>query len=127
MSDPIPPHASGAETGKGGTDKGAVGADGRAGIVGNRDVFGTPPSSRSMVRYIRPTLWGLLIVYVVIFLLLNRAPTQINFLFFSAQAPLFIALLIVLIIGIVVGGGGMILHGRRQRASDKARSGKQKK
>ncbi len=79
------------------------------------EVFGKAPSARRMTHYIRPTLWVIVLVYVVIFLLLNRAKTQINFLFFTAEAPLIVALLVMFILGIVVGGGILMLRSRRDR------------
>ncbi|HQZ86806.1 MAG TPA: LapA family protein [Actinomycetota bacterium] len=79
------------------------------------EVFGKRPSSRSMFRYIRPTLWGLLVVYLVIFLLANRQQVNVNFVFFQAEAPLIVALLVSHIIGIVVGGGVLMVKGRRDR------------
>jgi uncharacterized integral membrane protein len=68
-----------------------------------------------MFRYIRPTLWGLLVVYLVIFLLANRQQVNVNFVFFQAEAPLIVALLVSHIIGIVVGGGVLMVKGRRDR------------
>lgn len=83
------------------------------GAAGQRiDTFGKPPSNRSMTRYIKPTLWGLLILYVVLFLLANRTTTEVNFLFFSAEAPLVIALLVMFVLGVVVGGGAVMMRGR---------------
>lgn len=79
------------------------------------EVFGKRPSSRSMFRYIRPTLWGLLLVYLLIFLLVNRQQVPVNFVFFQVEAPLVVALLVSHIIGIVVGGGLLMLKGRRDR------------
>ncbi len=81
----------------------------------DRDVFGKAPSARSMTAYIKPTLYVILVVYVVLFFLLNRQQVPVNFLFFSANAPLIVALLIAHIIGIVVGGGALIIKGRRDR------------
>ena len=68
-----------------------------------------------MFRYIRPTLWGLLVAYLVIFLLANRQQVNVNFVFFQAEAPLIVALLVSHIIGIVVGGGVLMVKGRRDR------------
>lgn len=87
------------------------------------ETFGNRPPARSMMRYIKPTLWGLLILYVVLFLLLNRAPTEVNFLFFSATAPLVVALLVIFLLGIIVGIGGVLMRDRR-KAAKAARSTK---
>jgi uncharacterized integral membrane protein len=92
-------------------------ADKPPGVEGESkvEVFGKPPSARSMFRYIRPTLWGLLLVYLLIFLLANRQQVNVNFVFFQANAPLIVALLVSHIIGIVVGGGALMVKGRRDR------------
>ena len=60
-------------------------------------------------------MWGLLVVYLVIFLLANRQQVNVNFVFFQAEAPLIVALLVSHIIGIVVGGGVLMVKGRRDR------------
>lgn len=86
--------------------------------------FGHRPPARSMMRYVRPTLWGLLIAYVLLFLLVNRAPTEVNFIFFTATAPLVIALVVIFLLGVVVGLGGVLLRDRRKasRAAEAAKS-----
>lgn len=84
------------------------------------EVFGKRPSSRAMFRYIRPTLWGLLLVYLLIFLLINRQQVPVNFVFFQVDAPLVVALLVSHIIGIVVGGGALMVKGRRDRNKHRA-------
>ncbi|TXH40827.1 MAG: LapA family protein [Actinobacteria bacterium] len=81
----------------------------------NAEVYGRNPSARKMTAYIKPTLWGILIVYVVLFLLMNRDSTQINFVFFEATAPLVVALLVVFIIGLLVGGGLIMFRSRRDK------------
>jgi uncharacterized integral membrane protein len=101
-------------------DKQPSGSPGSAGGAGEGprkvETFGNRPPARSMLRYIKPTLWGLLIAYVVIFLLINRDPTEVNFLFFSATAPLVVALLVIFVLGVVVGVGGVLLRDRRKSA-----------
>lgn len=92
---------------------GAGGAD--AGAPTEREVFGTAPPARSMTRYIRPTIIGILAVYAVAILLLNRAPTQINFVFFSATLPLIVALLVMLVLGAIVGAGAAMYRSRNKR------------
>ncbi len=84
------------------------------------EVFGQRPSSRAMFRYIRPTLWGLLLMYLLIFLLVNRQQVNVNFVFFQANAPLIVALLVSHVIGIVVGGGALMVKGRRDRNKHRA-------
>ena len=78
------------------------------------DRFGDNPSAKSMVRFIRPALWGLLVLYVAALLLLNRDPTKVDFLFFTATVPLVIALLITFVLGVLVGGGLLMMRSRRQ-------------
>lgn len=89
------------------------------------EVYGRSPSARKMTAYIRPTLWGILIVYVVLFLLMNRDKTEINFVFFQATAPLVVALLVVFVIGLLVGGGLIMFRSRRdQKAGARKAKGK---
>lgn len=103
---------------------GAPGGGGASAAGGRRvETFGNRPPARSMMRYIKPTLWGLLILYVVLFLLLNRNPTEVNFLFFQATAPLVVALLVIFLLGVIVGVGGVLMHDRR-KAARSARSAK---
>jgi uncharacterized integral membrane protein len=98
-----------------------AGGGSAAGTGAPVQVFGKRRSSRSMVKYIKPTLWGLLVLYVVLFLFANRDTTEVNFLFFSAEAPLVIALLVVFALGLVIGGGAVLLHSRKP---DKPAKGK---
>ena len=88
----------------------------------DRDVFGQVPGARGMTAYIKPTLYVILIAYVIIFFLLNRQQVPVNFLFFSANARLIDALVISHIIGIVVGGGALMIKGRRDRKRGERRS-----
>ncbi len=92
----------------------------------NAEVYGRNPSARSMTSYIKPTLWGILIVYVVLFLVMNRDATEINFLFFQATVPLVIALLVIFVIGLLVGGGLIMFRSRRDKQTG-ARNAKAKK
>lgn len=56
----------------------------------------------SWTAYIKPALWALLLLYVVLFVFLNRGIVEINFLFFTAQVPLIFVLLGVGVIGAVL-------------------------
>lgn len=107
------PASSGGSTGAGG---GAP--SGKSAPV---HVYGKRRSSRSMVKYIKPTLWGLLVLYVVLFLFANRDTTEVNFLFFSAEAPLVIALLVVFALGLVIGGGAVLLRNRKPEKPTKGK------
>ena len=69
------------------------------------EVFGKAPSPKKMTHYIRPTLWGIVVVYSVVFLLVNRASTRINFIFFEAEVPLIVALFVAIVLGFLVGAG----------------------
>ena len=76
-----------------------------------------------MTRYIRPTLWGIVVVYAVVFLLVNRASTRINFIFFEAEVPLIVALFVAIVLGFLVGAGLMM---RRSHKAGKPAKSKQK-
>ncbi|MEI8082483.1 MAG: LapA family protein [Actinomycetes bacterium] len=53
----------------------------------------------SWTAYIKPVLWILLLLYIVLFVFLNRSAIEINFLFFTAQVPLIFVLVGVGLIG----------------------------
>ncbi len=53
--------------------------------------------------YIRPILWCLVLLYVVIFVFVNNEQTTINFLFAKVQMPLFFVLLGTTLIGALLG------------------------
>jgi uncharacterized integral membrane protein len=77
------------------------------------EVYGEPPSARAMVRFIKPALWGLLVVYVVTFLVLNRGTTRIDFVIFDAEVPNFVALFVMVFLGAVIGAAAMWWKHRR--------------
>lgn len=66
------------------------------------DVFGERPPARAMLRFIKPALLGIAIVYVVAFLLLNSDNTRINFVIFQADVPIFVPLFVMLAVGVAV-------------------------
>ena len=84
------------------------------------EVFGKPPSPKNMTHYIRPTLWGIVVVYAVVFLLVNRASTRINFIFFEAEVPLIVALFVAIVLGFLVGAG--LVMRRNHKAAKPAKS-----
>jgi uncharacterized integral membrane protein len=108
-----------------GDNSGAKSGPTGAAVAADREVFGTAPPARSMTRYIRPTIIGIIAVYAIAVLLLNRAPTQINFLFFTATLPLIVALLVMLVLGAIIGAGGWMWRGRAKRKAA-ARTGRKK-
>lgn len=90
-----------------------------------REVYGNPPEAKSMTRYIKPSIYGVLALYALIILLLNRNTTEINFLFFTANLPLIVALGLMFILGGLTGWGLVSLRARNKRKLGQA-SGKKK-
>lgn len=78
------------------------------------EVYGQPRPARSMTKYIRPTLWGLLTLYAAAVLFANRDSVEVNFIFFTARAPLVIALGVMFIVGALVGIGALMMRDRRK-------------
>ncbi len=81
------------------------------------EVYGQGPPARAMVGYIKPTLWVVGAVYVVALLLLNTEPAHINFVFFKAEVPLVVALVVVLALGFGLGALTVWLRGRHHKAA----------
>jgi uncharacterized integral membrane protein len=90
-----------------------AGEGGKAGSP-HAEVYGQPRPASSMTKYIRPTLWGLLIVYALAVLLANRDSVEVNFIFFTARAPLVIALGVMFVVGALVGIGALMMRDRRK-------------
>ncbi|MCB9413217.1 MAG: LapA family protein [Actinobacteria bacterium] len=78
------------------------------------EVYGERPPARAMLGYIKPTLWVIAAVYVVAFLFLNSDSAQINFVFFRSEVPLFVALLVMLALGMGLGALTVWLRGRHR-------------
>ncbi len=85
------------------------------------DSFGKPdPLARDdLRRYVKPGLWSLLGIYVVLFVLKNKEDVNIDFVFFSALVPLIWILLGLLVVGgLLTIGGQWLLRRRRGRRDD---------
>lgn len=77
------------------------------------------PEKADWRRYARFTVWGVLALFALLFILGNSQEVQVNFLFREATLPMYIALLITLVLGLLIGAGGVWFLGRR-RAKSKA-------
>ncbi|NQU38075.1 MAG: LapA family protein [Actinobacteria bacterium] len=63
--------------------------------------------------YIKPVLWTLVAIYVIVFVFLNRDTVEINFVFFGASVPLIFVLGGMALIGAGLTVGVMVLTSRR--------------
>lgn len=75
----------------------------------------TTDEQRDTLDWARFVLIALAIVYALILLLLNNEKIKIDFLFFSANARLWILLLLTFALGGVAGFAGARLYARRKR------------
>ena len=73
-------------------------------------------AERDTLDWIRFGLIGVAIVYALILLLLNNEKIKIDFLFFSANARLWILLLLTFALGGIAGFAGARLYARRKRS-----------
>lgn len=73
-----------------------------------------PGQTTPLTAYIKPTLWTLIVVYVVAFVLLNRTPVKINFIFFETSVPLIFVLIGTTIVGAGLGVAATIWRKRRK-------------
>lgn len=71
----------------------------------------------SWTSYIKPALFGILLLYVVLFVFFNRDTVLISFIFATAAIPLIFALLGTFLIGLILGAGFMTWW--RRRSADK--------
>ena len=60
-------------------------------------------------------LWGMLVVLVTVFAVLNTTSVEVNWIFGTFRTPLIVVILVCLAIGLVVGlvGGRRMASGRR--------------
>lgn len=77
-------------------------------------ISGEPPKA-DWRKYARGTAWVVVLLIALGFLLTNRDPVPINFLFFKVTAPLWIALVLVLVLGFLLGLGAGWWRTRRRR------------
>lgn len=69
-------------------------------------------------QWARITVWVIVAAGAAVFILTNREQVTINFVFFTQQVPLFVALVLALVLGILLGGSAMFWW--RRRAAKKA-------
>ena len=85
-------------------------------VQGKPGVISGEPPTANWRRYARVTIWVVVVVLTAIFLMRNSEPTEINFVFFSATAALWIVLLAMLLIGFLLGWSASWWSRRRKRA-----------
>ena len=79
-----------------------------------------PPKANDLRRYIKPGLWAILGIYVLLFVLKNKEDVNIDFVFFSAAVPLIWILLGLLVVGgLLTLGGQWLLRNRRGTDAEK--------
>lgn len=96
-------------------------------VITPSTIPGVPPGvpgpyehKTSWTAYIKPVLWTLLLIYIVLFVFLNRATIEINFIFFTAQVPLIFVLVGVALIGAVLSSAVVFWVRRRDTKKAKA-------
>lgn len=78
-----------------------------------------PPRADDLRRYIKPGLWAILGIYVLLFVLKNKEDVNIDFVFFSASVPLIWILVGLLVVGgLLTIGGQWFLRNRRGTDAD---------
>lgn len=78
------------------------------------------PAPANWRQWARITLWVVVAGLIVLFLLGNREPTQIDFVFFSATASLWIVLLAMVLLGAILGWTASWWWRRRRRRRRRA-------
>jgi hypothetical protein len=76
---------------------------------------GSGPAGRDSLDWLRIGLIVAAILYAVILLFLNSDRIKIDFLFFEANARLWLLLLLTLVLGFAAGYGAARLRDRRKR------------
>jgi len=116
---PVTQGSPAAGTGSGGTGNQPTGkGKGKGGGSVTPPIQGPVVAKTPWTAYIRPTALALVVLYVVIFVFLNRNEVEINFLFFTTFIPMIFLLIGMFVIGALVASGVMI--GARRRAGRKA-------
>lgn len=97
--------------------------DGKQPPTGDRSVqeIGGKPPKADWRRYARFTVWGVVAVYVALLLLQNSQQTTVNFVFFSIEVPLFVALALMLVLGLALGSS-LVWFMQRRKAKQGAHS-----
>lgn len=96
------------------TPQGRDGKPASGGSPGIAEVGGKPPTA-DWRRYARFTLWGVLVILVALLLMRNSEPTRVDFVFFVAEVPLFLALGLTFALGLIIGGTFVWFSQRRRR------------
>lgn len=66
--------------------------------------------------YVKPTIYAILLAYVILFVVLNREPVQINFVFLTSQVSMIFALLVTFVVGALLASGLVVWWRRRGAA-----------
>lgn len=67
--------------------------------------FGGKPAPPNWRRYLRIAIWGVVAVFMAIFLLSNSRETTVDLVFVEVQMPLFLVLFGTLLVGMFLGAG----------------------
>ncbi|TAK68849.1 MAG: LapA family protein [Actinomycetota bacterium] len=81
--------------------------------------FGSPPPL-DWKRWIKPTLWGLLALFTLLFILTNRETAEVHFVFFTAAMPTVWLLVFTLALGALLSEGARFWLRRRKSRRDGA-------
>jgi len=65
-------------------------------------------------------LWGLLVVLVTVFAVLNTTSVEVNWIFGTFETPLILLIAVCLIAGFALGAGAATLGDRRRRRAKRA-------
>ncbi|HET8970172.1 MAG TPA: LapA family protein [Candidatus Nanopelagicales bacterium] len=84
-----------------------------------QDVFGKPAMADGR-RFIKPTLWGLLALFVVVFVVSNFQDVTVSFVAFQVQLKLFWVLVLCVALGALLAEG--FRFWRRRRGEPERRS-----
>jgi len=72
-------------------------------------------SSRSAGRYVMPTIATLIVLAILAFVLQNREPVEISWLFWSFSWPIWLLLVITIVLALIAGQMLLMLRRHRRR------------
>lgn len=84
-------------------------------VQGKPATYGGQAPKADWRQYAKVFVWVVVAVLAAAFLLLNKEQVTINFVFFSASVPLFVALMVAGVLGILLGGSSVWWTARRRR------------